>query len=77
MLAEPLINEFGVLRAIVYMAQHPFQLEENNLRVSALRYQQRARDALAASAPRRPLNAGRLAVQATPSEQPTLETISD
>jgi hypothetical protein len=77
LLAEPLVNEFGVLRAIVYMAQHPFQLEENNLRVSALRYQQRARDALAASAPRPTLSAGRLAIQSPPSEQPTIETISE
>lgn len=76
MLAEPLVSEFGVLPTIAYMAQTPFHLEDNNLRVSAERYQQRARAALAI-VPRQPLNSGgRLAVQAAPSERPRLETIS-
>jgi hypothetical protein len=79
MLAEPLVNEFGVLRAIAYIAQNPFEVEENNLRVSALRYQQRARDSLAALHGRQPLTGSRLAVQATPSERserPKLHTIA-
>lgn len=46
MLLRPLINEFGVPRALVYVAQTPFHVEENNMHVSALRYQERARDAL-------------------------------
>lgn len=83
LLAEPLVSEFGVMRAIAYMAQTPFHLEENNLRVSALRYQERARENLASTRP--PLNnGGRLAVQAVrsdrpraaPSDRPRLETIS-
>lgn len=76
LLAEPLVSEFGVMPAIAYMAQTPFHLEDNNLRLSALRYQQRARDVLAAT-PRAPLNGGgRLSVRASPSERPRLETIS-
>lgn len=46
LLLRPLINEFGVPRALAYIAQTPFHIEENNLRISALRYQDRARDAL-------------------------------
>ena len=46
LLVRPLIGEFGVPRALAYLAQTPFQIEENNLRVSAQRYQDRARDAL-------------------------------
>lgn len=76
LLAEPLVSEFGVLPTIAYLAQTPFHLEDNNLRLSALRYQERAREALAAT-PRQPLNRGdRLAVQAAPSDRPRLETIS-
>ena len=40
------IEEFGVPRTLAYLAQTPFRIEENNLRVSAQRYQDRAREAL-------------------------------
>ena len=76
LLAEPLVTEFGVLRAIAYMAQTPFHVEDNNLRISALRYQQRARDSLTAANARQSLNAGRLAVKATPSEQSRLQKVT-
>jgi hypothetical protein len=69
LLAEPIVNEFGVLRAISYMAQTPFHIEENNLRISALRYQERARDTLIAANAKRPLDAGRMAVQAVRSDR--------
>jgi hypothetical protein len=46
LLVRPLIGEFGVPRALAYLAQTPFRIEDNNLRVSAQRYQDRARDAL-------------------------------
>lgn len=46
LLIRPLINEFGVPRALAYIAQTPFHLEDNNLRISALRYQERARKVL-------------------------------
>lgn len=46
MLIRPLIDEFGAPRALAYIAQNPFKVEENNLRVAALRYQQEARDNL-------------------------------
>jgi hypothetical protein len=46
-LLKPLIEEFGAARVIAYVAQTPFSIEDNNVRASALRYQERARDALA------------------------------
>jgi hypothetical protein len=46
LLVRPLISEFGVPRALAYLAQTPFQIEDNNVRASAQRYQARARDAL-------------------------------
>lgn len=46
LLIRPLISEFGGPRALAYIAQTPFGIEEDNLRISALRYQDRARDAL-------------------------------
>lgn len=46
LLIRPLINEFGVPRALAYIAQTPFGIEENNVRISALRYQDRARNTL-------------------------------
>jgi len=63
LLAQPLIDEFGVLRAIAYMAQTPFHIEDNNMRLSALRYQERAREALNAN-PDRALPGDRLSVHA-------------
>ena len=47
LLLRPLVREFGVARALSYVAGAPFRVEENNLRLSAQRYQDRARDALA------------------------------
>jgi len=46
LLLEPLINEFGVPRALAYVAQTPFRVEGDNMRIAALRYQDRAREAL-------------------------------
>ena len=50
LLAQPLISQFGVLPTLAYMARTPFQIEQNNLRLSAARYQERARAALQAEA---------------------------
>jgi hypothetical protein len=47
LLVEPLIREFGVPRVFAYVARTPFRIENDNVRVSALRYQERARSALA------------------------------
>jgi hypothetical protein len=46
LLIKPLIDEFGFPRTLAYLAQTPFKIEEGNLRTSALRYQERARQAL-------------------------------
>jgi len=46
LLVEPLINEFGVPRALTYLARTPFRIEDNNVHSSALRYQERAREFL-------------------------------
>jgi hypothetical protein len=46
LLVQPLVGEFGVPRALAYLARTPFHVEENNMRLSAQRYQDRARDAL-------------------------------
>jgi hypothetical protein len=45
-LLQPLIKEFGAARVFAYVAQTPFSIEENNVRASALRYQELARSAL-------------------------------
>lgn len=45
-LLQPLIKEFGAARVFAYVAQTPFSIEENNVRASALRYQEVARSAL-------------------------------
>ena len=50
MLVRPLIAEFGVPRVLQYIAQTPFHIQDDNVRVSAQRYQEQARVALAASA---------------------------
>jgi hypothetical protein len=42
LLIRPLIDRFGVPRALAYIAQTPFHIEDNNLRLSAQRYQERA-----------------------------------
>jgi hypothetical protein len=46
LLLRPLFSEFGVPKALAYVAQTPFRIEDDNMRVSALRYQERARQAL-------------------------------
>lgn len=46
LLIRPLIDEFGVPRALAYIAQTPFRVEGNNLRLSAERYQEQARKVL-------------------------------
>jgi hypothetical protein len=46
LLIKPLVEEFGVPRTLAYLAQTPFEVEEGDLRTSALRYQERARQAL-------------------------------
>jgi hypothetical protein len=48
LLLKPLIAQFGVPRALAYIAQTPFEVEETSLRVAAKRYQQRAREVLTA-----------------------------
>jgi hypothetical protein len=46
LLISPLIDQFGVPRALAYIAQTPFHIENNNMRLSAQRYQERAREVL-------------------------------
>jgi hypothetical protein len=46
LLMRPLIGEFGVPRVLAYVAQTPLVVEDNSLRISALRYQEQARTAL-------------------------------
>jgi hypothetical protein len=46
LLIGPLIDQFGVPRALAYIAQTPFLIEDNNLRLSAQRYQEKARQTL-------------------------------
>jgi hypothetical protein len=50
MLVRPLIAEFGVPRVLQYIAQTPFQIQDDNVRASAQRYQEQARRALTANA---------------------------
>jgi hypothetical protein len=46
MLLRPLFSEFGAGSALAYVAQTPFVVEGDNMRASALRYQERARETL-------------------------------
>lgn len=46
LLLEPIIGEFGIPSTLAYVAQNPFRLQEDNLRMSALRYQEHARETL-------------------------------
>lgn len=46
LLVRPLISEFGMPRALAYIAATPFLVEDDNLRTSALRYQEKARQEL-------------------------------
>lgn len=50
MLVRPLIAEFGVPRVLQYIAQTPFYIQDDNVRLSALHYQAQARLALTANA---------------------------
>jgi hypothetical protein len=50
LLVRPLVEQFGVPRVLRYIAQNPFHIENDNVRTSALQYQERARQALGASA---------------------------
>jgi hypothetical protein len=47
LLLRPLVREFGVARTLTYVAGTPFHIDDNNVRLSAERYQQRAQEALA------------------------------
>jgi hypothetical protein len=42
LLVRPLIRKLGLPQALAYFAQTPFRIEQNNMRLSAMRYQQRA-----------------------------------
>ena len=42
LLLQPLVRKFGIARALAYAAQTPFRIEDNNMRTSALRYQEQA-----------------------------------
>lgn len=46
LLIKPLLEEFGIAKTLAYLAQTPFKVEEGDLRTSALRYQERARQVL-------------------------------
>jgi hypothetical protein len=47
LIIQPLVREFGASRVFAYVAQTPFRIEEDNVRTSAMRYQEQAREALA------------------------------
>lgn len=49
LLMRPLIAEFGVPRVLAYIASHPLEIEGDSMHQSALRYQERAREALSLS----------------------------
>ena len=42
LLLQPLVRKFGIPRVLAYIAQTPFQVEQNNMRLSALQFQERA-----------------------------------
>lgn len=46
LLLRPLVRKFGVPRTLSYIAGTPFHVDENNVRLSAERYQRRAEEAL-------------------------------
>jgi hypothetical protein len=46
LLLRPLVAEFGVPRVLAYVARTPLLIEDDNLRISALRYQELARGVL-------------------------------
>jgi hypothetical protein len=45
LLLQPLVRKFGIARALAYAAQTPFKVEDNNMRTSALHYQEQALNA--------------------------------
>lgn len=47
LLLEPLVREFGAPRVFAYAARTPFRIENNNVRLSALQYQDGARKGIA------------------------------
>jgi hypothetical protein len=47
LLLRPLVARFGLVRTLNYIAATPFSIEDNNVRLSAERYQRRAEEALA------------------------------
>jgi hypothetical protein len=47
LLLRPLVRRFGVPRTLSYIASTPFRVEQNNVRLSAERYQRAAEEALA------------------------------
>ena len=49
MLVKPLIDRYGAPSALVYFAQTPFEMQEEDLRSSVLRYQERASEWLEAN----------------------------
>jgi hypothetical protein len=63
-LLEPLVREFGAPRVFAYAARTPFRIENNNVRLSALRYQDGAREAIAL----RPASNGRPSTSSAPIE---------
>jgi hypothetical protein len=65
MLLKPLFDEFGVPRALFYIAQTPFQLEGNDMNASALSYQDRAREWMQADKQRSTASDGELGVHST------------
>jgi hypothetical protein len=46
LLLRPLIDEFGAQQVFVYIAQHPFDLRNEDLHASAIAYQEHARETL-------------------------------
>ena len=50
LLVRPLVARFGVSRAFHYIAQHPFHIDNDNVHVSALRYQEQAQRTLESGA---------------------------
>jgi hypothetical protein len=50
LLLRPLVARFGVSRVFRYIAQHPFHIENDNVRASALRYQDQAHRTLESGA---------------------------
>lgn len=50
LLVRSLVAEFGLPRTLGYIAQTPFHIEGDNVRVSALHYQEQARQALTTDA---------------------------